>query len=503
MDGSNRGYRDLEARFRRLSLIGDALGMLRWDAAVIMPSDGSDARAEQVAEIKVLAHEILTDPETGDLLDAAEARATALDDWQAANLRLMRRRWLRASAVPASLVAAKSHAVSSCEMRWRTARPEDDFAAILPLLEDVLDRVQETGQALGAALDLPDYDALMDGYEPGCRTTDIDPLFDDYVAFLPEFLEAVLERQAGEPPPEIPEGPFPEAVQAELCREFATAVGIDFNSARLDPTLHPFSGGTPEDSRITTRYDEADFSHAVMAVLHESGHAMYERNLPANPWRHQPVGDAAGLGLHESQSLIVEMQACRSQAFLEWSAPRLRAAFGGSGPAWEAGNLHRAAIQVERGLIRVDADEVTYPGHVILRYRLERAMIEGVLRPAELPEAWREGMQELLGVAPAGDRDGCLQDIHWYDGAWGYFPTYTICAMAAAQLFAAARMQDAAIEPGISVGDFRPLMQWLAGNVHGEGARFTTSELLERVTGRGLDPEAFKTHLRQRYLSGG
>jgi carboxypeptidase Taq len=277
-------------------------------------------------------------------------------------------------------------------------------------------------------------------------------------------------------------------------------LGFDFGHGRLDVSLHPFCGGTPDDVRITTRYEEADFGRALMGVLHETGHALYERGLPAD-WRRQPVGNPRGMSLHESQSLLVEMQVCRSREFLEFAAPLLRDAFGGSGLAWEPENLYRLNTRVERSLIRVDADEVTYPAHVILRYRLERAMIAGDLPLEDLPGAWSDGMRTLVGIAPPDDRQGCLQDLHWYDGAWGYFPTYTLGAMTAAQLFDAAKRADPAILPGIARGDFAPLRAWLVEHVHGKGSRFSTSEIIEQATGRPLDGATYERHLRSRYLA--
>jgi carboxypeptidase Taq len=277
------------------------------------------------------------------------------------------------------------------------------------------------------------------------------------------------------------------------------AVGFDFEHGRLDLSAHPFSSGVPEDQRITTRFDEADFMTGLMGVLHETGHAMYEAGRPVE-WRWQPVGECRSLALHESQSLIVEMQACRSRAFLSWAVPLMRAAFGGSGPEWDLDNMHRLYTQVERGFIRVDADEVTYPAHVILRYRLERAMLQGDLALAELPGAWNDGMQELLGVTPPEDRLGCLQDIHWMDGAWGYFPTYTMGAIAAAQLFEAARDRAGDIEGALAEGDFAPLRDWLREHVHALASRDSADAVLEAATGRALDVEAFKRHIERRYL---
>jgi carboxypeptidase Taq len=278
------------------------------------------------------------------------------------------------------------------------------------------------------------------------------------------------------------------------------ALGFDFNHGRLDISLHPFCGGTPDDVRITTRYDETDFTSSLMGVLHETGHALYERGLP-KPWRGQPVGEALGMSIHESQSLLVEMQVCRSQQFLEYAAPLMKAAFHGDGAAWDVDNLHRLYTRIEPGFIRVDADEVTYPAHVIVRYKLERALIEGDMEIADLPGAWNEGMEKMLGLTPPSDREGCLQDLHWFDGAWGYFPTYTLGAMTAAQLFEAAKKAVPEIQPGIAEGDFKPLFRWLKSNVHGQGSRLTAKELLIEATGKPLDPAVFKSHLKARYLA--
>jgi carboxypeptidase Taq len=277
------------------------------------------------------------------------------------------------------------------------------------------------------------------------------------------------------------------------------ALGFDFHHGRLDVSLHPFCGGTPDDVRITTRYDDEDFRRALMGVLHETGHALYERGLPAE-WRGLPVGEARGMVLHESQSLLIEMQVCRSRRFLHYAAPLLRKVLGGGGPAWDAENLYRHYTRVEPGFIRVDADEVTYPAHVILRYELERAMLAGDLAPADLPGAWSEGMRRLLGLSPPTDRLGCLQDIHWYDGAWGYFPTYTLGAIAAAQIFQAALGADPTISEGIERGDFLPFLSWLRPRIHAQASRLSTRELLIETTGRPLDPATFKAHLERRYL---
>jgi carboxypeptidase Taq len=298
----------------------------------------------------------------------------------------------------------------------------------------------------------------------------------------------------------LPAGPFPVERQRALGTRLMAQLGFDFRRGRLDVSLHPFCGGTIDDVRITTRYDESDFSSALMGVLHETGHALYDFGLPAR-WRRQPVGRARGMSLHESQSLLIEMQACRSHEFMAWLAPQLHETFGGPASQWQPENLWKSYNRVERGLIRVDADEVTYPAHVILRYRLEQAMIAGDLAIAELPGAWNDGMRRLLGVVPPDDRQGCLQDIHWFDGAFGYFPTYTLGAMTAAQLFDAAREADPGIPQAIGRGDFAPLLAWLRTNVHGKGSSLSSREIVAGATGRPLDAGVFKRHLKTRYLS--
>jgi carboxypeptidase Taq len=288
-------------------------------------------------------------------------------------------------------------------------------------------------------------------------------------------------------------------VQEKLGTRLMQAVGFDFSRGRLDVSLHPFCGGATDDVRITTRYTESSFAGALMGVLHESGHALYEQNRPEK-WRGQPVGLARGMTLHESQSLLIEMQAGRSREFVSYLATVLRDAFGGTGPAWSAENLYRICTHVEPGFIRVDADEVTYPAHILVRYEVEKALIEDRLRIGDLPAAFNDEIRKLLGLEVPNDRLGCLQDIHWPGGAWGYFPTYTLGAMAAAQLFDAACRAEPDVLPGLTRGDFTPLRAWLRANVHSRGSLLGTDELLQAATGRALGAEAYQTHLQRRYL---
>jgi len=493
-------YAELERRFARLSAVNRASAILNWDRSAMMPPGAAEDRADQLATLGVVAHGMIAAADMPDLLGRAEEGAGALDPWQAANLREMRRHWVHESALPADLVEARTRATSACEMVWREARRDADFKRLLPSLAEVLAVMRRVGEAKAAALGTSLYDALLDEFEPGGRAARIDALFADLKSFLPDLLGRVLERQRAAPPPLPLDGPFAVEAQRALGEELIRRIGFDFAHGRLDVSAHPFTGGTPDDVRITTRYDECDFATSLMGVLHETGHGLYEAGLP-RAWRRQPVGQARGMTLHESQSLLMEMQACRSDAFVAFAAPRMRAAFGKDGPAWSADNIHRLYTRVEPGFIRVDADEVTYPMHVMLRYRLERAMLAGDLPLADLPGAWNEGLRELLGIVPPDDALGCLQDIHWPDGGWGYFPTYTLGALAAAQLFAAARRDHPGLVAAIGQGDFAPLLGWLRANVHGRGSSATTDEILAAATGQPLGTAAFRAHLESRYLS--
>jgi carboxypeptidase Taq len=491
-------YDRLTDRFARIATIGEASSVLGWDAAAMMPPGGGSARGDQLAVLAGLSHSMLVEPAVGDDLAGAES-AGERDPWRAANLRLMRHAYTRATALPPDLVEASARANSACEKVWREARRKSDFAMVRPHLQEVLRLTREAADALAPALGLSPYDALMDGFQRGMRAADVTPVFAEYEAFLRRSLPRAEERQARNPAPVRPAGPFPIDVQEALCRRLSGRLGLDFTHARLDRSAHPFSGGTPTDVRITTRYDEADFTQAVLAVVHETGHALYERGLPADHAR-QPVGEAAGMATHESQSLIVEMQACRSDAFLSWLGPELHAAFDGDPAPYRPENLGRLWRRVQRSFIRVDADEMTYPAHVILRFRLEQALIGGSLAVADLPGAWNDGLRALLGIVPPDDARGCLQDIHWYDGGFGYFPSYTLGAMAAAQLMAAARRAVPGVDAALAQGDLSPLLGWLRANVHGQGSLFEFNALLVQATGKPLDPADFQAHLTARYL---
>lgn len=495
-------YGSLFSHFRALGHLQEVGAIVEWDQAVNMPDGAAPSRAEAMATLAAECHRRLTAPELEEWLVRA-AEQEDLGAWERANLTEMQRAVTRAHALPTELVEATTRAEKRSEQAWRRYRHENDFVAYAPYLEEVVALKRQAAQAIGTKLGCSPYDALLDQYEPGITTALIDAVFADLRAFLPAFTDSVIERQKAAAPIE-PAGPFEVNAQRSLGLQLMVCAGFDATAGRLDTSHHPFCGGVPRDVRITTRYDEHDFVSALMGVLHETGHAKYEQGLPS-VWEYQPVGLARGMVAHESQSLLLEMQVCRGRDFLEFATPMIAAAFPESvariPAAFTVDNLSRLYTRVRRSFIRVDADEVTYPGHVLLRYDLERALIDGSLRVSELPAAWDEQMQRLLGLRTLGnDRDGCLQDVHWPAGLFGYFPMYTLGAVVAAQLFAAAERSDANLRQAIRRGDFSILDGWLRAAIWSRGSSTSLQQMLIDATGEPLNAVHFKEHLKRRYL---
>lgn len=493
-------YTRLEEKFREITRLREIDAICGWDEACMMPTGSGAGRSEALATLTGVIHERLCDPEIGELINSARAHGVPLDAWQSANLSNMEREFVEATAVPADLVRAFRLATLSCEQAWRQARANNDWPAIRPLLEEVVSLARQQADALGDAMSLPRYDAMLDTWEPELRVSDIEPVFEDLKDFLPGVLDRVLGRQTPTQP--LP-GPFPVNGQRSLCEETMKLLGFDFERGRFDVSHHPFCGGVPDDTRITTRYYEDSFLESFMAICHETGHALYQQGLPADR-RDQPVGDALGAAVHESQSLLMELQVCRSREFIGLVAPLMRKHLGHEADdgAWSVENLYRTATRVERGFIRVDADEITYPLHVILRFELERALLDETLPVKDLPEAWDGAMQRYLGLSTRGnDADGCMQDVHWYAGLFGYFPTYTLGALGAAQWFATAKGNIPDLLTEIADGNLKPLLGWLRAEIHGRGRQTTMQHLFQEVTGSRLDAGFYKRHVQARYLS--
>ena len=470
-----------------------------WDRNAMMPPKGNEARAAAQAELSALIHRARTDVRLGEWL--REAEQEPLDDLERANLGEMKRDWHEATALPESLVEAKTIAHARCEHAWRRQRPANDWRGFLENFREVVRLAREEARRLSASNGLSRYDALMERYEPGARAADIERLFADLRSWLPDLAARAEAKQRTEKVV-APSGPFAVQDQRLLNRDVMKLLGFDFEAGRLDESAHPFSGGVPEDLRLTTRYREDDLLQSLMGTIHETGHARYEQNLPRE-WLGQPVGVARSYGIHESQSLSFEMQLARGRAFTGLLAHLLAQRFRRQ-PAFEAENFHKLLTRVKRGFIRVEADEATYPAHVMLRFEIERALIEGDIEAEDIPALWDEKMEALLGLDTRGNyKDGCLQDAHWTEGAFGYFPSYTLGALYAAQWFAAVRRAVPDLDARIAGGDLAPVFDWLRANIWSQASRWETAELARRASGETLNPAHFRAHLEARYLTAG
>ena len=494
-----KNYARLEKQFQRLSRLSHAETFLSWDQQVMMPPGGAEGRAEALAELSGLRHELLTAAMLGDCFEAARSESLSPD--QQANLHEMRRHWKQAICLPADLVEARSLAASRCENDWRRQRSENDWDGFLPRFEHLVALVREEAHARLAASEeaKTPYDALLELYAPGESNAFISEVFADLKQQLPPLIQTISDDQKTHPQVSL-EGSYDLGAQQQLSRQVMRILGFDFNAGRLDVSTHPFSTGVRGDHRITTRYRGSDFLDALMATVHETGHASYEAGLPAE-WSHQPLGQARSMSIHESQSLLFEKQLFLSPSFIQYLTPQLHEAF----PALQTHDwrsLWSAMTRVQPDYIRVEADEVTYPMHIVLRYEIESDLINGKIEARDIPDLWNEKMLGYLGLSTEGDfRNGCLQDIHWPSGAFGYFPTYTLGALNAAQLFHAIRRDLPELDECLLSGDTVPLRRWLQTHIWSHGCRLSTPDLMQQATGETTSATYFLQHIRRRYLN--
>lgn len=484
----------LLALWAEIEDLGAASSLAAWDQETCMPPGGAEGRAGVLAALAGVLHQKLCAPELLDAIDAVDA-ATGDDEVARAQAREARRAVMRARSVPEDLTRALAAATSRALTTWREAREADDFSIFRDDLATVLALTRERGAALGGDA-ASAYDALLDEYETGATTVRLDELFSGLRAELVPIMQAVAD--SGVTVDEsAAHGSFPVDAQRELGLAVARAMGFDFDAGRLDAAAHPFcSGMNPRDVRLTWRWDETDFRPALLGIMHETGHGLYEQGLPPR-WRRTPIGGAVSLGVHESQSRLWENLVGRSRPFWRWALPRFHDTF----PAVErrtADDIWRSLNVVSPSLIRVEADEVTYNLHVIARFELEKALVGGDLDVDDLPAAWADTYEDLLGVRPTIAADGVLQDIHWSMGAFGYFPTYTIGNLVAAQLFEAATTAIGAgdLEASFAAGEFGGLLDWLRANVHDAASLHLPDDLVSRATGRPLAPDAFLARVR-------
>jgi carboxypeptidase Taq len=489
-------YDALVAHHRRIHDLEHLQAVATWDRLTHMPPAGAPARAAAQAALAVLIKQLQAEPAMARQFKAA-AQEPLQGDAALDFARMQQARRIE-EAIPQALAERRELATGAAMQAWGRARQDNAWAPFAAAWSPLVTVAREQAARLGDALELRPMDALLERWEPGLRMARVTPLFAQVQAWLPPLLGRALAAQAERPAAAQPVGPFPALAQQRLCERVMSLLGFDFEAGRLDTTQHPFTGGVPEDVRLATRFDEADFLPALLGTIHETGHARYQQNLP-RAWLGQPLAGPHSAAMHEGQALIHERQLAPEPAFCEALAPLLRQAFGAQ-PAFEPDNLVRLLRRMRPGRVRVAADELSYPLHVIVRVEIEQALVAGEIEVDDVPAWWNERLQRLLGVDPQGPfSQGPLQDPHWVQGMFGYFPAYLLGAMVAAQAFAALRRDVPDLDTQVAAGNCRALGDWLAPRFWQQGARHDLDPMMLHATGEPLSDTALRHHLEQRH----
>lgn len=487
-------YDHLVRKLKRAHTLDTVASLLGWDEQVNLPRASTDLRTEQAALVAELQHQAASDPQIGELLSQLEDGDRGLSQDQRVVVRLTRRDYDRIVKLPAEFVAERARHSSAAYHAWAEARAKDDFASYAPFLEKHLELARREAEHVGWGDRA--YDYAIDKHDPGMTASAIERLFADLRSGLLPLVREILASDV-KPRAGLFRG-FPIEQQRRFLTDVTTRLGFDYQRGRLDVSLHPFCSGSGADIRMTTRFNADDPLDSLFSSIHETGHGLYEQGLPLAD-HGTPLGQAVGMGIHESQSRMWENQVSRSRAFWRFFEPRFRDCFPTQTASVSSDELYLAINAVEATLIRVDADEVTYNLHVLLRFDIERRLFSGELNVRDLPEAWNAAATELLGLTPANDKEGVLQDVHWSGGAFGYFPSYCLGNMIAAQFWHAAHRDLPGLEDDFARGEFGRLLDWLRTNVHQQGRRFDTRELVRRVTGEEISPKHLIAYLTDRY----
>lgn len=485
-------YDALVAHHRQLHNLEHVQAILTWDRMTQMPEASAPARADAQAAFALVLKQVQDDPRVSEWLATASSEPLAGD--ASINLARMTRAIGLERALPPSLVQRRELSTGAAMQAWGRARQDNDWATFAPAWAEVVDVMREVADRTGQALGLSRMDALLERNEPGLRLARVLPLFERVLQWLPPLLKRAVARQQASPAPVEPAGPFPVPAQRALCEQVMRSLGFSFDSGRFDVSVHPFTGGVPEDVRLTSRFDEANLISALTSTMHETGHACYQQNLPQQ-WLGQPLGGPHSASLHEGQALTFERQLVARPAFWQALAPLLRECFGDQ-PAFDPTNLLRLVQRVRPGHVRVSADALTYPLHIVLRMEVEMALIDGAVEVADVPALWEERSAALLGIEPSRSfAEGPLQDPHWVHGMFGYFPTYLLGAMVAAQNMAVMRRDIGDFDDRIAQGDWSLMAQWLKSRVWQQGARRDLDEAMQYATGSELSDAALHQQL--------
>lgn len=487
-------YAELVRSLKETETLESVNSILSWDEETYMPQKGAEHRAAQSAMLAGMVHERFTAPRIGELLDivgGSELAANPEGD-AAAIVRETRREYDREKKLPVALVEEMTRTRILAHQAWVDARAKKEYAVFLPWLTKTIDLQRQAANCYGYTGHI--YNALLDAYEPGETTDNIARVFESLRGPLVELVGKIMDS-GKKAPLELLQRKFAVGAQEKFAKAAATKIGFDFSAGRLDLTAHPFCATIgPGDCRLTTRYNEHDFSDGFFSVLHEAGHGLYEQGLPAGHFG-TPLGEAVSLGIHESQSRMWENLVGRGRAFWQHFLPKAKSAFRSVLKDVELDQWLFAINSVQPSLIRTEADETTYNLHVLLRFELEQSMLTGDLAPADIPAAWNERMAKYLGIKVPDDSQGALQDVHWSHGSIGYFPTYTLGNLCAAQFYEQAKQEIPGLEDGFARGNFAPLLTWLREKIHRHGRRYTARQLIHRVTGKGLSSEPLLRHL--------
>lgn len=480
---------------RETATLRSTMSLLEWDQHTKLPSQGNGYRTQQITFLSGLVHERATKPQLGEWLNQlAQDHSEDVDSETHATVRELKRQYDKLTKLPSKLVQALAESASTGQALWAEARKNNDFASLAPHFENQFRLKREQADALGYSEE--PYDALLDEYEPGATGREIALVFDQLLTELQPLVQRILATDG--PDDAFLYREFPVKSQESFGIDVSTAIGFDYQRGRLDVTQHPFCTEMgPEDCRICTRYNENFFSTALFGTLHEAGHGIYEQGLRSDQYG-LPLGSYCSLGIHESQSRLWENLVGRSDSFWRFFLPQAKLLFGSLNDV-DLDSFYKAINKVKASLIRVEADEITYNLHVIIRFKLERDLINGTLAVVDLADAWNEMYQEFLGLHPPNDADGVLQDVHWPIGLIGYFPTYTLGNLYASQLFEAAEAALGNLGEMFAKGEFLPLKEWLNQNVHRHGKRYSGPELCRVITGRDLDHDALMRHLNQKF----
>ena len=489
-------YSKLKNLFEEQSLLNDINGILNWDMATYMPQKSRNQRVRQIEKILDYKKNIFDQIKKNELFKKANDSKLSLED--KLNLNLMKDKFEYFDIVPYEYIKKKTSLAILCEGEWRKAKIKSNFNLVKKSFKKLVDVIKIESEILSQKKNKTKYDCLLSKYDRSLTSSRITKIFSRIESFLKKTIPLILEKQRSYKSVPFTEN-LSESEQFELSKDFMIKLGFDFSRGRIDKSSHPFCGGSSEDIRITTRYNDADSFSCFDALMHETGHAIYEQGLPKK-WLHQPLGSSGGMSLHESQSLFIEMQIIKSLQVSHLIEKIIKNNFGKKNPTWTQENIYRNRKQVKKNYIRVDADEVHYPLHIMHRFKIEKKIIEEDFDVELLPELWNQEFYNTFNIKVDNDQNGCLQDIHWFGGDFGYFPTYSIGAFIAAQIFDCIKKQNPKLEKDLKKGNFLHTIKWLKKNIHNHGNHYKIDELLLNVTGEKLNLKFFEKHIIDRYL---